>query len=172
MAKISNGTCAYCGKSCSKNNMIRHLKVCEKRRELFDREKSLFARNYYTLMISDNIDKNNWIILDIDSKVRYRDLHQFLSRQWIVNEESDVGAFDIVPFSSGIIVIASDFESYKLSMHKKLDEVLSVGDTIYYLHGFLRPTELKIDIKDMRCGRKRHDTIVLEAQNEFRNENV
>ena len=151
------------GRAIPKSSIIRHLKSCQERKRIFNQEKSNETCEYFTLMISDYYNNSLWLVADVKADITFSKLTKVL-RTICPGGKIIRGKFAFVPFDvlNGKIIFS--LGPYKIPMEKRLSELLTVGDTFYYLGGLLIPMEFKIDVNEKRIDRKRKEKILLEAR--------
>lgn len=164
MAKQTKGFCKYCGKEYTKSGMLRHLDTCKSRKAVLESEDKK-DKGYFELVLSGKYGKAYWLIVEISETATLKDLDEFIRDIWVeccghlsafeINREEyestpDMGGFWGAPAKG---------------MNYKLKKVISVGDVMKYEYDFGSTTELVIEVRGYRKGKKMEDVVTILSRN-------
>ena len=168
---LTKGYCKYCGKMYAKSGITRHLKSCEDRKLKQAEGRGKENTKYYTIMISGRYHKDYWMVVDVIGSASFQELDQFLRDIWLecCGHLScfHIGGHTLEYTTKCFLELYGDDEDLN-DMKHSLDEMLSEGVTFGHVYDYGTSTELLLEVKEVRSGKKRKDKIVIESRNAFK----
>ena len=117
------GQCKFCKKDISKRQIIDHLDFCPERR------KDKNSKNL-RLRIADPYCKNYWLVAEITSEAKFKDLDYLIRKVWVE--------------CCGHLSLFGDYAN-KVGMNRIISETLEPGNSLGDIYDFGSSTELVIE---------------------------
>lgn len=159
--EIPKATCQYCEKDFAKGGMTRHLKSCKARKEAIASEEK--KDTIYHLRVEGLYAPQYWMNIEIAGSKQLTQLDQFLRDIWL-ECCGHLSAFEI----GGMRYASYPMGEYgEQSLKKKIDSVLQADTTFGHTYDYGTPTDLKLNVVDVRDGKlpTRGDVVRILARN-------
>ncbi len=141
--KQTKGACSYCGKEMTRGGMARHLRSCEKRREVMeaaDRKVGESGR-FIHLQAQDAHGGQYWLHLEMDGAATLKKLDSYLRAIWLEC------CGHLSQFSYG------GWGGRQIGMGRKAADVFRPGFELTHIYDFGSSTETLIKVVDSREGK-------------------
>ena len=164
MAAQTKGYCKYCGKEYTRGGMLRHLVSCKDRNAALLKETGKEC-GHFELLIYHKYEKTYWLIIEMPETAKLSDLDQFLRDIWL-ECCGHLSCFQI-EWDTYEVLPDKRWNPDTKSMNCTLRKVLSPGMVFSYEYDYGSTTELVIEVKNYRPGKRGKEKVTILSRNQM-----